>query len=350
MTRTTASLLTGALAAGTFAVLATAAPSIASADSCGPTTVTQLDKNGWTFPAPSTIGGSTAEITKEANGLVLQIPANGRAIAGYNIGPEGVPLSEQTSMDQYALDGGTETVGFSYQLVMDLNRPASDGNPSDFAQLVHEPSAREGWYSTRPLPEAGIGDGRVNQEDTGTLQEISAAYPNAVITGFLLQLGQVSSAQTAVIQSVQFGCNVFEFDYQNTAPVAAFEANDAADKDYRSFAFVNQSTDTDGDALTYSWNFGDGSAPSTEANPTHRFPAGPGTYDVTLTATDARGASHTAGPWVITVALPAETSTDEKLAGTGADVMGLAALGALVAGGSAAGLVANRRRKAVDAA
>ncbi|MGW2045984.1 carbohydrate-binding protein [Streptomyces sp. NPDC001858] len=46
-------------------------------------------------------------------------------------------------------------------------------------------------------------------------------------------------------------------------------------------------TDQDGDALTYSWDFGDGGT-STAANPTHKYKKN-GTYTATLTAQDASG-------------------------------------------------------------
>jgi len=48
------------------------------------------------------------------------------------------------------------------------------------------------------------------------------------------------------------------------------------------------STDPDGDALTYSWNFGDG-ATSSDMKPSHTY-AATGDYDVSLRVTDARGA------------------------------------------------------------
>jgi len=54
------------------------------------------------------------------------------------------------------------------------------------------------------------------------------------------------------------------------------------------------STDPDGQAITYSWNFGDGSPNSTAPNPSHVFSAPPGVaqkFVVTLTVTDSGGLS-----------------------------------------------------------
>jgi PKD repeat protein len=52
--------------------------------------------------------------------------------------------------------------------------------------------------------------------------------------------------------------------------------------------FNGTATDPDGDAIdTWHWAFGDGNT-SDEQNPTHQYPNG-GTFDVTLTVTDARG-------------------------------------------------------------
>jgi|GEM_PF-5694380 len=57
-----------------------------------------------------------------------------------------------------------------------------------------------------------------------------------------------------------------------------------------SFSGAN-STDPDGDSLTYSWNFGDG-ATATGVNPTHIY-ADNSTYTVTLTVADGHGYEHT---------------------------------------------------------
>ena len=48
------------------------------------------------------------------------------------------------------------------------------------------------------------------------------------------------------------------------------------------------SSDPEGDALTYAWDFGDGTPPSSEADPTHVY-SSPGTYRARLTVDDGTG-------------------------------------------------------------
>jgi type 1 glutamine amidotransferase len=58
-----------------------------------------------------------------------------------------------------------------------------------------------------------------------------------------------------------------------------------------SVTFSAVATDADGDALTYSWSFGDGSTSSAQ-NPTHSYEE-LGYFDATLTVTDSKGATAT---------------------------------------------------------
>jgi subtilisin-like proprotein convertase family protein len=69
------------------------------------------------------------------------------------------------------------------------------------------------------------------------------------------------------------------------APRAAFSYVDEG----LEVTFSNESTDVNDDIVSHSWDFGDGMT-SVEASPTYTFPE-TGSYDVTLTTTDAEGLS-----------------------------------------------------------
>ena len=81
----------------------------------------------------------------------------------------------------------------------------------------------------------------------------------------------------------------------NRTPVAAASANAFFGPSPLTVQFNSSgSSDPDNQAITYSWNFGDGSPISTQANPLHTFsaPSGvPTTFTVTLTVTDSGGLS-----------------------------------------------------------
>jgi len=65
----------------------------------------------------------------------------------------------------------------------------------------------------------------------------------------------------------------------------------------------NGSYDPDGQSLTYSWNFGDGSAPDTRANPDHVY-IEKGTFTAVLTVIDPGGWSDTASVLVTAAGPP----------------------------------------------
>ena len=52
--------------------------------------------------------------------------------------------------------------------------------------------------------------------------------------------------------------------------------------------FAATGTDPDGDTLTYSWDFGDGTAAVTDQNPTHTFLTA-ATFTVKVTVSDGKG-------------------------------------------------------------
>ncbi|MFF7199949.1 ThuA domain-containing protein [Streptomyces sp. NPDC008141] len=97
------------------------------------------------------------------------------------------------------------------------------------------------------------------------------------------------------------------------SPVAEASAGKTSGKAPLKVAFSSAgTTDGDGDALTYAWDFGDGGT-STEANPSHTYKKN-GTYTATVTAKDPTGRTGSASVHIVvgntapkvTLELPAE--------------------------------------------
>ncbi len=77
----------------------------------------------------------------------------------------------------------------------------------------------------------------------------------------------------------------------NVAPTAVANATPSSGRFPLTVALSSAgSSDTDGTIVAYSWNFGDGTGNSADANPTHTY-ANPGSYTATLTVTDDDGAT-----------------------------------------------------------
>ncbi|WP_328862238.1 ThuA domain-containing protein [Streptomyces sp. NBC_00306] len=97
------------------------------------------------------------------------------------------------------------------------------------------------------------------------------------------------------------------------SPVAEASASKTSGKAPLKVAFSSAgTTDGDGDALTYAWDFGDGGT-STDANPSHTYKKN-GTYTATVTAKDSTGRTGSASVHIVvgntapkvTLELPAE--------------------------------------------
>lgn len=81
--------------------------------------------------------------------------------------------------------------------------------------------------------------------------------------------------------------NVLPAPLPNELPSAHISFTPGAPSTQRDVEFTGTSADTDGQVVSYFWEFGDGFTSSAQ-NPTHRY-AEDGTYTVTLTVTDDRG-------------------------------------------------------------
>jgi len=78
---------------------------------------------------------------------------------------------------------------------------------------------------------------------------------------------------------------------KNKKPVADFTYTPAEPTDLDTITFVDQSTDEDGDIVSWFWEFGDGTT-STQQSPTHKYEDN-GTYVVKLTVKDDKNATST---------------------------------------------------------
>ena len=134
--------------------------------------------------------------------------------------------------------------------------------------------------------DSGVGDlaGAVSDEFTGIGGIGTNAYQNwkgeiAHVALFDRALTAAEVADLATVPESQAS--------PNRAPVASF----ATSVDGLTATFVDASSDPDGDALTYTWNFGDGET-STLQNPIHTYTSA-GTYTVILKVKDNNGARGT---------------------------------------------------------
>jgi PKD repeat protein len=129
---------------------------------------------------------------------------------------------------------------------------------------------------------------------------VTIADPEDMVPGRTLQLEtRVLHTETSVGYDKMATSNqwtlainhrpVVDFTYEKATGTASIGPK--ADFTYEdTIKFHGTATDPDGDAIdSWHWDFGDGNT-STAQNPTHQYPNG-GTFDVTLTAMDARGVS-----------------------------------------------------------
>lgn len=114
--------------------------------------------------------------------------------------------------------------------------------------------------------------------DAGTSTVVNPVHSYAAAGTYTVQL----------IATTAFGCRDTTTDVVvvDSIPTSAFTFS--VECVGTATQFTNQTT---GSVASWSWNFGDASPPGTSQNPSHLY-ASPGTYNVTLTATNFAGCSH----------------------------------------------------------
>ena len=144
--------------------------------------------------------------------------------------------------------------------------------------------------------------------DTGLLvsfDAVGSSDPDGTITSYVWDFAGVAGSGvnpthtfpadgtytvTLTVTDDDGATDVFAADVTvaNVAPVASFTQSSAN----LTASFQSTATDVDGSIITHSWDFGDGSPISDGASQSHTYVAG-GTYLVTLTVTDNKGATDT---------------------------------------------------------
>lgn len=150
-----------------------------------------------------------------------------------------------------------------------------------------------------------FGDGTTSTESSP-----SYTYPQAGTYSVTLKVTDNNGAESTFTTAVSVAPPP---PPPNTQPTAQFDVSVA---DLQA-SFVDRSIDGDGTIVQWSWDFGDG-AVSSEASPTHTY-ADTGSFTVSLTVTDDKGATAVATSTVSVTAAPPPppppTNTDITIVG-----------------------------------
>ena len=158
-----------------------------------------------------------------------------------------------------------------------------------------------------PVPGAAVefalisaGDGAEIVPATATTDQQGLAQAHVLLGAKVgLQTGEARlSVEGANPPKASFTAVASAGDGGNQPPAAAFDWQ----CDNLACTFTDASTDADGGVTGWSWQFGDGDS-STEQSPAHGYST-PGTYTVSLTATDDQGATTQASRQITVTAAP----------------------------------------------
>lgn len=309
--RKTVSALTAALVGGGVVVATATSASASANEPCGDFPVTTDEQYEAMFassPYDDTRATGNYDLIPEGLRVWTEGATSTDKVTGYRDLTTPVPLAGNDADTDYAITYAGTPTGIlpGYQLIIDFGTSETDAAPDGVADgiLVGEEIYGDDWWLNNlaqpwvkdRAPQTGGGSG---SEWYGTLAEWSAEFPDAEILSFGFSLGSGVQNDVVITELLFADCTNYVFSElppppPNQAPSAYFTINSAGDKNYRTFGFdARRSSDPDGDRLTYSWRFGDGTY-GRGAQIKHAFPPKKGkTYWVTLTVRDTAGNTDT---------------------------------------------------------
>jgi PKD repeat protein len=207
-------------------------------------------------------------------------------------------------------DGAKSTFG-------DVSVSAAGANPDNVAVFAAQRTA-DGSLTVMVINKYLSGATPVNLAlnnfaNNCTAQIYQLTSSNAINRLADLTLTGSAASFSAAAQSVSL--LVFPAGTANTPPVARASATPSSGIAPLTVTFSSAgSTDTDGSIASFSWNFGDGTALDTTANPSHVYQSA-GSFTAALTVTDNRGAQSTVQVAVTVSPTPNELNAPSSLTG-----------------------------------
>ncbi len=255
-----------------------------------------------TWGARETAFGGSGTLRADGH-ISLKTDANGRVIAA-------VKTNRVTGTDPLidVLDrtGDSDAAGtWSNRIVSSVNQNGTrpvlvlDSEADEANVFITDTSGGTGHYvitrRTAPLTTlafgaASIGIPFISSTTNGGINNTTSTKQITTVTSGIIALAADIPNRTYLHGCAGSVCPV--------VPVADFSATPTSGVGPLDVAFTDASTGT---PATWAWTFGDG-ATSTLQNPTHTY--NPGTYDVSLTVTNALGTDAVTKSGYITVAVP----------------------------------------------